>query len=85
VLAVTTGNAIATEKWVYVLIAVAAIIAVQWPIEAALSLYAFLVPFEAVSALGSGNAGVTLNWAVGALAGMGLLVAGIAKQRLSMP
>ena len=85
VLAITTGNAIATEKWVYVLIAVAAIVAVQWPIEAALSLYAFLVPFEAVSALGSGNAGVTLNWAVGALAGMGLLVAGIAKQRLSMP
>lgn len=79
------GSAIGSEKWVFVLAAAAAIIALQWPVEAALGFYTFLVPFGSVSVLGSGNSGRTLNWVVGALAFVALLVAGVARNRLAMP
>ena len=84
-LAVIVGDAIARESWVYILAMVGLIIALLWPIEAALTAYVFLVPFEAVSILGSGKSGTTLNWAVGGLAGVGLLVAGIVKKRFAFP
>jgi hypothetical protein len=84
-LAVMFGEIIAREHWIYLVVLPAAIIALQWPLEVALGLYVFLVPFGAVSALGSSSSGTTLNWAVGALAGMGLLVAGVVRKRLSFP
>jgi O-antigen ligase len=79
------GVIIGRGHGVYVGVLAAAVVAMMWPIEAALGLYAFLIPFDSVSVLGSGASGTTLNWGVGALAAMALLGTGVVRKRLRFP
>lgn len=83
--AVIVGTMVGQGNWLYVSVLAAAILAMLWPIEVALGVYAFLLPFGSIAILGSGSTGTTLNWIVGALAAMALLGAGIIRRRLDFP
>jgi O-antigen ligase len=83
--AVIAGTMVGQGNWLYVAVLAAAVFAMLWPIEVALGLYAFLLPFDSVSVLQQGSSGTTLNWVVGALAAMALLGTGIVKRRLNFP
>ncbi|HYG99970.1 MAG TPA: O-antigen ligase family protein [Terriglobales bacterium] len=76
------GWAIAHEFW----LVAAAVLFVPfffvWPVEIALGMFAFLVPFEAV-AMFSGSA--TLPFLAGAIAGAGLLAVGFIDHRFEKP
>ena len=79
------GKMIASEQWLYVGVLGVIIVALQWPLEAALGIYAFLIPFESLMAYGHGQNATTINWLVGAASGMALLAKGVATKRLSWP
>jgi O-antigen ligase len=49
------GWTITQEKWLFVGAALALLLLLVWPLEAALGLYAFLIPFETMTATGSGS------------------------------
>jgi O-antigen ligase len=83
--ALLIGTVIAQEKWLLLGFATIMIVAFQWPIEIALGLYAFLLPFNSITALGDGKSGTTANYALGAIAGMAMLVTGVVRKRLTWP
>jgi O-antigen ligase len=80
--AVLAGTVIGHEDWLLLGFATIMILALCWPIEIALGLYAFLLPFNSITTLGSGT---TANYALGAIAGMALLVTGVVRKRLTWP
>lgn len=55
---------------------------IVWPVEVALGLFAFFVPFEEVATI---SPGTSVPFLVGALAGAGLLAVGIIDNRLERP
>jgi O-antigen ligase len=86
--ALVLGRAIFQENWRYLaaLGLLAAIpLAIRWPVAMSLGLYAFLVPFDSVSTLGQGTAGVTLLRLVGAGVCAFLLAVGLLGRRLVRP
>jgi len=83
--AVVVGKEVADANWLHLGVLVAVILALQWPIEVALGLYVFLVPFDSIAALGQGTSGTTVNWVLGAVAASALLGAGIFKKRIRWP
>lgn len=80
--AILAGTLIGQENWLLLGFAVVMILALCWPIEIALGMYAFLLPFNSITTLG---AGTTANYALGAIAGMALLVTGVVRKRLTWP
>ncbi len=83
--AVIVGTMVGQGNWLYLSVLTAAILAMLWPIEVALGVYAFLLPFGSIAILGSGPSGTTLNWIVGGLAAMALLGVGVVRGRLDFP
>ena len=83
VTAVVLGMTVASENWIYLALALAAVISLWAPIEAALGAYALLLPFQSIAVLGHSTKGTTLNWAVGAIAAVALLGTGMARRRLT--
>jgi len=80
--ALLIGTVIGQENWLLLGFGAVTILALCWPIEIALGLYAFLLPFNSITTLGSGT---TANYALGAIAGMALLVTGVVRKRLTWP
>jgi O-antigen ligase len=83
--AILIGRMIGQENWMLLGIVVVMILALRWPIQFALALYAFLLPFNSITSLGDSQPGTTANYAIGALAGMAMLATGIVKKRLTLP
>jgi len=84
--AASIGVILANGSWLYLALVIAVVIALQWPVEAALGLYAFLFPFESIAMLGnSASGGMSLNRVLGAIAAMALLATGIVTKRLHWP
>jgi O-Antigen ligase len=79
------GNMIGHGAWLYLGLVSVAIPAILWPIEAAVGLYAFMIPFDSVTALGDAKTGTTLNLLVGGMAGAALLGTGLMRHRLRWP
>ena len=68
----------------YLLVALPLIIlAIKYPVEMTLGLFAFLVPFDNVLLVG--RTGLSIDWALGAAAGAVLLAYGLVSGRLRMP
>jgi O-antigen ligase len=81
------GLALARENWLLVgLVAMVAFvpILVRWPVVSTFGLYAFILPFESVTAL-SHAGGATLPRLLGLLAAVVLLTAGLMERRLGRP
>ena len=57
--------------------------AIKYPVEMTLGLFAFLIPFDNVLLVG--RAGLSIDWALGAAAGAVLLAYGLVSGRLRMP
>jgi O-antigen ligase len=85
VIAVMIGNAIAEEKWLYCVAALFIAVTFVYPIQVAVGLFAFLVPFDSIAVIGEATHGRTLTWLAGAAAGMILFAAGFAARRLKPP
>src|SRR2546422_7737252 len=86
--AMLLGITASEEKWLYLAVLATIPCAVLWPIQASLGAFAFLLPFDTVAVLGSGvgeDPGSTLNWYVGAAAGLMLLAAAIVGGRFERP
>jgi O-antigen ligase len=81
-LAALIGVMVAQEQWLLLALLAAAVIALQWPITAALGVYVFLIPFESVLVIGEGKSALTV---LGALTAAALFATGILKRRLSWP
>ncbi len=79
------GYQIAHERWLYFGAALMLGLVLIWPVEIALGSFAFLVPFDAIAALGKSATGTTLNWFVGAMAAAILLGTGMVHRRLKSP
>ncbi len=84
--AVIVSIVISREKWLYsVAIAVIPFV-LLWPVEMSLGIFAMLIPFDSIFAFGGGaGPGSTLNWYLGATAGLVLLGTGLLTKRLRLP
>ncbi len=82
---VLAGTLAAGGEWVYALGVVVAAAIVRWPVEATLGAFAFLLPFDSVSAVGSEATGATVTRYLAALAAGLLLVVGLVTRRLKAP
>lgn len=82
------GWAIVRENWLY-LAALGGLmvipVAVRWPVQTSLGIYAFLIPFDSIAVLTEGQTGPTLNRLVGVGAAAILLVTGLLGRRLVRP
>lgn len=56
-----------------------------WPVQVALGAFAFLIPFDSISSIGSAGSGPTLTRFAGAIAVFILLAVGLATRRLRVP
>lgn len=83
--AVLVGSMAGQGSWLFLGLLVGALLAILWPIEVALGLYALLLPFNSVTALGQEQSGTTLNLLVGAMAGAAILGTGLMRNRLRWP
>lgn len=83
--AIVLGDFVANQDWLYVGVLVGAFVALLWPVEIALGFYTFLLPFDSIAVLGESKSGTTVNWVVGALAGVALLAIGVLMRRLDAP
>lgn len=84
-MAVITGYELANQEWR--MLAVVAIlgmvpIILRWPVVCTFGLYAFLVPFDSISALGGG---LTVTRVMGLLSAAALLSVGLVEGRLKRP
>jgi putative inorganic carbon (hco3(-)) transporter len=83
--AIVLGSLVANEDWLYIGILAGGVLALLWPVQIALGLYAFLLPFDSIAVLGESQSGTTVNWVVGALAAMALLATGVFMRCLDVP
>lgn len=86
--ALILGLAIALGNWLYLALFVALAttsIAVRWPVQTSLGIYAFLIPFDSILALGGTITGPTITRLVGLGAAAVLLVTGIVGHRFIRP
>ncbi|MDE2321486.1 MAG: O-antigen ligase family protein [candidate division NC10 bacterium] len=86
--ALILGLAMVRGNWLYLTLfgALAAIpVAVRWPVQASLGVYAFLIPFDSIAVLGGGSTGPTLNKLIGVATAGILLATGVMRHRLVRP
>jgi O-antigen ligase len=82
---VTAGAAVTYGGWLGVAGILLCPLLLRWPVQIALGLFALLLPFDSVSALGSEATGAALTRYVGGFATMVLLLVGLGERRLSVP
>lgn len=85
VVGVSAGVVAAYGEWAYALGLLALLLILRWPVPLTLGTYAFLIPFDNVSAIGAGTSGATLTRYVGAVVIFVLLCLGLVTRRLSIP
>jgi O-antigen ligase len=85
VAAVVVGFNIGHERWYLVAICIVVPVFLLWPVQTALGLFAFLVPFDEVSILGDAASGTTLTYYVGAAAALIVFIAALLNQRIELP
>lgn len=83
--AVLAGSMAGQGSWLFLGLLVSALPVILWPIDMALGLYALMLPFDSVTAMGEAKTGVTLNLVVGAMAGAAILGAGLIRNHLRLP
>ena len=86
--ALVLGWAIVRGNWLYLapFVVLAAIpVAVRWPVQTSLGIYALLIPFDHIAALSQERSGLTLNKLVGVGASSLLLVTGLVGTRFTRP
>jgi putative inorganic carbon (HCO3(-)) transporter len=77
---------IAQEQWLYAGVLASLPLVVLRPVEMALGVFAFLVPFETIASRNrTAGPGSTLNWYVGAAAGLLLIGTGLLEARFERP
>jgi|SRR5579859_3585090 len=81
----TMGAAVLQQGWVYLAVLFGVFLLMLWPVQVALGGFAFLVPFDFISTLGSGREGITLTFVVGCVTVLVLIAWGIAFRRLELP
>lgn len=79
------GIAVSQQGWPYLAAVIAVLLLVLWPVQIALGGFAFLVPFDFSSTLGSSGEGITLTFLAGCIAVLVLLGFGMAFGRLEFP
>jgi len=78
--------AIAQEQWLYAAALASLSLVLLRPVELSLGVFAFLVPFETIAATNrTAGPGSTLNWFVGAAAGLLLIGTGLVEVRFERP
>jgi len=83
--AVLVGSMAGQGSWLFLGLFVGVLPVIRWPIEVALGLYALMLPFDSLTALGEGKTGTTLNLLIGAIAGAAILGIGLMRNRLRWP
>jgi O-antigen ligase len=82
---VVAGAAIAYGGWFGAAAVLGGALLLSWPVQIALGSFAFLLPFDSVSAVGAEATGTALTHYAGACAAVVLLAVGLATRRLSVP
>src|SRR5579883_2418957 len=80
-----TGAAIAHLGWLALLIFLLLCALLAWPVQLALGGFAFLVPFDEISALNGTGHGLALTYVAAAGATVVLLGTGMMLQRIELP
>src|SRR5919109_415294 len=80
--AAAIGASIVRQSWMFLGAAFGLCLITLWPVQSTLGIFALLVPFDSVLALGSSDKGMTLTFVFGALAIAVLLGTGLGFQRL---
>ena len=83
--AAAIGASIVRQSWMFLGTAFGLCLITLWPVQSTLGIFALLVPFDSVLALGSSDKGMTLTFVFGALAIAVLLGTGLGFQRLATP
>jgi O-antigen ligase len=84
--AVAAGAAIAMEQWLILAAAFGILLVVVWPIEVALGVYTFLIPFESLTSTSDTAApAVTLLRYIGGGTLLVLVLTGLLRERLIKP
>lgn len=83
--AASVGALVAHEQWLVLILIVAVPLMLLWPVQMSLGVFAFVLPFDSVSAVQSEGAGTTLNFIIGAASGLILLATGIVTGRFERP
>jgi O-antigen ligase len=79
------GTWVAEGKWAFLAAIAAAPLAIWWPVQTALGLFAFVVPFDTIAIMGGDSGATTLTFFVGAASAGLLLVTGLATGRFRTP
>lgn len=83
--AVFLGYVVGTGQWVYALLLLLVPVVLKYPVQFALAPFAFLIPFDAISALGGQKQGISLEWFAGAAGTFILVMTALAGHRLRKP
>lgn len=83
--AITLGYVVGTGHWVYALLLLVVPVVLKYPVQFALAPFAFLIPFDAISALGGQKQGISLEWFAGAAGTFILIMTALAGHRLRTP
>ena len=85
VVAVGIGFSIGLGKWPFVILMAAVPLVILWPVQLSLGIFALLIPFDSVGALGQDKSGMTVTFVAGAATAGLLLFTGIAGRRMDKP
>ncbi len=80
-----SGAAVAYGGWLGGATLLVCALMARWPVQVALGMFALLLPFDSVSAIGGQATGAALTRYVGGFAAVVLLVLGLISKRLSLP
>lgn len=89
--AATTASALVvafgvwSQNWLLLIGALAVPLVLLWPVSVSLGLFAAMLPFDAVSVLGTGRTGMTLTFVAGGIATAVLIVVGFTGDRFITP
>jgi O-antigen ligase len=79
------GLAVLKQNWFYLTVLFGLFLIVLWPVQAALGGFAFLVPFDSYSALGTPSNGTSLTFVAGIVAAIILIGLGVVFRRFQSP
>lgn len=80
-----TGVILVHEKWLLLATIAAIPFVLRWPVQTSLGIFAFVLPFDSLSALQREGTGITLSFLVGAVSGVILITTGLLTGRLERP
>lgn len=83
--ALALGVFVGQNSWVPVAAVLIAPFILLWPVQFGLGLFALLVPFDSVSAIGHAGSGMTLTFVAGGAAILILVIVGLVSNRLVVP